>query len=162
MFSSRQTIHYGKKIAVQECYDRLKKENQDPSSRALAKAAGVSKNFALKIIKEIKEQGAITPVKEITTCQGIGSRVLAPGDAQFLLDLRSRNNKLRNIDYVIELREKRGIKVSVGFITQFFQKIGPFKGNFKVPSMVPMDKYHPKNIKKWDDYIFFIRTIDPR
>ena len=139
----------------------------DPSQRALARHAKVSAKFAKKIIREIKRNGAIVPITDIKEerwekkNKGVGCFCLSGVDINILLQLRDEDSTRSNASYVNRLLLSTGTTVSESFISTFFQRIGPYRGNFRKLPTVPIDKYRPSNIITYQDYLNYISVIPP-
>ena len=140
---------------------------KNPSERKLAEEAGVGKTFARKIIDEIKETGGIVPVEDLKEERwerkekGVGCICLTLFEQQLLLDLRKEDPTRANEYYIASIYQTTGNIISSAFITSFFKKVGPYKGNFRKLPKVPLDKYKPSNIQTYSDYLFYISTIPP-
>ena len=103
----------------------------------------MSPNYARKIITEIEEHGRIIPVEDLKVersderVKGVGSKVLTLEEQMFLLELRNLDSTRTRDNYVINLFQFCGKHVSKTFISDFFLKIGPFKGSFRaIPQVV--------------------------
>ena len=129
-------------------YWRMKTESggKNPSQRKLAEEAGVGKTFAGKVIDEIKETGGIIPVEDLKEERwekkekGVGCICLTLFEQQLLLDLRREDPTRANESYISLIFHSTGNIVSSSFITTFFKKVGPYKGNFRKLPKVPLDK----------------------
>lgn len=142
------------KLEVAEKYHNLKNASgngQPPSARVLAAAADVSPSFALKIIDEIDVHGRVLPPGEIERdcVRGVGSIALDDGDERFLLHLRFVDPSRTNRSYVEWLHTHRGTLVSESFISDWFKNRFQFSGSFRSSSIVPIDKFKPANIARY-------------
>jgi len=58
------------------------------------------------------------------------------------------------------LRVQRGTIVSESTISRWFLTHFPFKGSFRKPNLVLIDKFKPNNVLRAKDYIDFVKNID--
>ena len=79
--------------------------------------------------------------------KGVGSNSLTLFEQQMLLDLRREDPTRSNESYCSSIFHSTGNIVSSSFISTFFKKAGPFKGNFCKLPKVPLDEYKPSNIQ---------------
>ena len=139
VFSCGKEYKTEKKVEVEMVYWRLKANSggSDPSQRQLAKEAKVGKTFAAKVLKEIKETGGIISVEDLKEerwerkQKGVGCICISLMEQQFLLDLRREDPTRTNTSYISSLHQLTGNIVSSSFISSFFKKVGPYKGNFR-------------------------------
>ena len=119
-----------KKVEVEEEYWQLRVRGggKAPSKRELAKVAGVSPNYAQKIIGEIEEYGAVVDVNTLKLerwerrIKGVGSHCLTLQEQCLLLTLRDEDSTRTNSNYCHQLLIFSGKKVSTRFISSFFKK----------------------------------------
>jgi hypothetical protein len=57
-----------------------------------------------------------------------------------------------NLDYIRQLELYYGKLVSSGFISTWFKKIFPFRGSFRKPNLIPLDKFKKRNILRFLKY----------
>ena len=145
-----------KKVEVEMVFWRMKvASGKNPSQRKLAEEAGVGKTFAAKIIDEIEETGGIVPVEDLEEERwerkekGVGCICLTLFEQQMLLDLRREDPTRSNESYCSSIFHSTGNIISSSFISMFFKKFRPFKGNFRKLPKVPLDKYKPLNIQTY-------------
>jgi hypothetical protein len=157
-----------KKVECEETHRRPCAQNgRPPSIRAFAKEAKVSRKFAKKMMEEIKSNGHVVSVESLKKkrheenphLRGAGAQKLSPHEKQILIDLRHDDPSRSNIGYVAMLHQITGTKVSKSFITNFFKEIGPYKAKLRKVPMIPIDKYRPKNIKTYQDYLRYVSDI---
>ena len=74
LFENGKEYSTFKKVEVEEEYWRLRVRGggKAPSKRELVKVAGVSPNYAQKIIREIEEYGAVVDVNTLSWRDGKG------------------------------------------------------------------------------------------
>ena len=83
--------------------------------------------------------------------KGIGA-FLTTEEEIFLLSLRLEAPERPNIDYIHQLNEYYGKIVSSGFISDWFKKRFPFRGSFRKPNLIPLDKFKKRNILRFLQY----------
>ena len=149
------------KLEVADKYESLTNESRNqkhPSARALAKAASVSPSFAQKIIDEIHSNGRVLAPDERVPHRecGVGSISLDEDDERYLLYLRFVDPSRSNRSYVEWLRLCRGTRVSESLISEWFKERFAFSGSFRGSYVIPIDKFKPDNIKRYQRYIEFV------
>ena len=159
-----------KKAEVEREYWRLVGKAEDgktPSKRVLAKAAKVSPNYTRKIIVEIQERRKIITVENLKLKRkderkkGVGALSLTLEEQMFLLDLQNLDSTRTRSNYIHNLFMFCDKSVSHSFISEFFIKIGPFKGTFRKLPQTPIDKFKPQNIQTYSGYLNYISSIPP-
>lgn len=93
--------------------------------------------------------------------EGVGVHCLTLFEQQFLLDLSREDPTRTNQSYITSIYQTTGNIISSSFISTFFAKVGPYKGNFRKLPKVPLDEYKPSNIQTYSDYLLYISTIPP-
>lgn len=93
--------------------------------------------------------------------KGVGCLCLTCVDVGVLLQLRCFNPAISNNSYVANLFRLIVTIISSSVNSTFFDNIGPYKGNPQLMKKVPSDKYHPKNIVIYNDYLAYIASIPP-
>ena len=155
------------KIRIAMVYEELKEEaaitGKPPvSKRQLAVAASVSPEYAGKIMDEVDSGGIVDPATvDPERERGPGSMTLDLEDELLLLRLHQWKPSMRLSQYCMYLRVQRGTIVSESTISRWFLTRFPFKGSFRKPNLVPIDKFKPNNILRAKDYIDFVKNIDP-
>jgi hypothetical protein len=125
------------------------------SVKNVSKRAKVSWYYAKAVMKEYKETDYLTDPFEVHD-EILKARAttlhLHVEEEMFLLALRAESPKRPNIDYIKELYETYGRVVSSSFISRWFKKRFEFRGDFKKPNLVPLDKWRPTNITSYLEY----------
>lgn len=151
------------KLEVAEKYNMLKNESENgmpPSSRALGAAANVSPSFAQKILDEIETFGDVIPPEDIVPMRprGVGGIALDEHDERLLLYLRFIDPSRTNKSYVDWLRACHGTIVSESLISDWFKNRFTFNASFRSTSTVPIDKFKPENILRYQEYVSFMNN----
>jgi hypothetical protein len=135
--------------AVEDAFPAL------PSKIAVAKSAGVSTCFVRKVAAELASTGQLADpdiaVAETDKRVGTGD-FLTKEEVVFLLSLRAESPSRPNKDYAARLYETYGRHVSPQFISDWFKKGFPYKGSFRKPNLIPLDKFRPENIVRYLEY----------
>jgi hypothetical protein len=122
----------------------------------VAERAKVSWHYANAVMKEYKETDYLAdPFQvhdETIKARATTTLHLNVEEEIYMLALRAEDPKQPNIDYIKELYESYGRMVSSSFITRWFQNRFEFRGDFKKPNLVPLDKWRPTNIKSYLEY----------
>ncbi len=126
-----------------------------PSRERVAAKARVSPSYAETVIRELTETGHVLDPEELKLQWnkkiGIGA-FLTTEEEIFLLSLRLESPERPNIDYIRQLEEYYGKVVSSGFISDWFKKRFPFRGSFRKPNLIPLDKFKRRNIVRFLEY----------
>jgi hypothetical protein len=126
-----------------------------PSRERVAAEARVSPYYAEIVIRELTETGHVVD-PEILKQQwnkprGIGA-LLSTEEEIFLLSLRLEAPERPNLDYIRQLDQYYGKLVSSNFISMWFKKRFPFRGSFRKPNLIPLDKFKKNNILRFLEY----------
>jgi hypothetical protein len=150
------------KIQVAEIYLEMREIDPDVSIRAVSLAASVGKNFATKVVSEVKSGALINPHLQVRYCaRGAGSLTILYKDGLLLLALWAKNNQTTLKAYSRCLYLATGKFVSRNTICQWFLTAMPFKGGLRIVNQVPIDKYKPKNILRLLKFMDKILRINP-
>jgi transposase len=126
-----------------------------PSLRDLAVRAKISHMYARKVIIELTNTGSLTN-PEVTNSERIRDAekilYLDPVEELFLLALRAENPARSNTDYVAKLFTYYGTLVSASFISLWFKTRFDYKGSFRKPNLVPLDKFKQDNVVRYIEY----------
>jgi len=163
VYKNGEAYNIQKKIEVARKYGSMKEESFGPvSGRSLAKEAGVSPTFALKIISEVESGKILDPSKMVPNRRrGIGSLTFTEIDEAVLLALRDEN-PCRLLDgYSRELYRYTGTVASESLICDWFLHRFPCSGGLRKTSMVPIDKFSQDNIQRTHDFVEMIRQVSP-
>ena len=141
---------FSKKWDVAVVYFRLWEANWplQPSMASLAKHARVNRKYATKVINELTVTGyLINPSatkgnKNQARGCGLG---LTLEEEVFLLALRIECPSRPNTDYVAKLKDYYGKEFSATRISVWFRERYEYAGTFKVPNLVPIDKWMMRN-----------------
>ena len=144
----------------------LKKGNgAKPTVDSVAKSSRVGWDFAKKVMMEVQDYNCVLPPPVPNESElrqrGVGSKSLTPEEEVFLLWLRFEDPHRSNQSYVNSLYASFGKQVSTTFISEWFKCRFDHKGNFKVPSLEPLDKYKPENIAAYLEFLQFRSSVDP-
>jgi len=157
------------KLEVADKYESLtiaRGNGQPPSARALAHAASVSPSFAQKVIEELQVHGRVLPPDEIVSdrARGVGIIALDENDERLLLHLRFVDPCRTNRSYVDWLVMCHGKCVSESLISDWFKNRFTFNASFRSTSIVPIDKFKPENLVRYQKYIEFVMNplVDAR
>ncbi len=71
---------------------------------------------------------------------------LNPTEELFLLALRAEDPARPNRDYITQLALYYGTSVSLSFISLWFKTRFDYKGSFRKPNLVPLDKFRQENV----------------
>ena len=146
-----------KKQAV--ALEYLKMATQAGSTRVsiskVAKQAKVGWKFANKVVKEYEQSTTLRDPKDEHKEQvnnKKGKRLLTIEEEVFLLALRAEDPTRTNLEYIQLLQSTYGRLVSSTFISTWFKKRFQFPGDFKKPSVVPLDKWRPINVARYVEF----------
>ena len=154
-----------KKVAVAQELVRLSREKApvQPTITELAAAAKVSWKYADQVYTEILTYGWVVHPDDIRRnkriARGVGLK-LQRDEELFLLALRSQNPQRPNLDYIRQLYDYSGTKVSSTFISQWFQNRFDHSGAFRKPNLVPIDKFRQANILRYAEYRVLMETLN--
>ena len=128
---------------------------QRPTHQDLATLAKISKSYARKVIIELENTGSLTD-PEATNCEKRREKekqyYLDPTEELFLLALRAENPGRTNHDYCTQLALYYGTTVSTSFISDWFRTRFDYKGSFRKPNLVPLDKFRQENVIRFVEY----------
>lgn len=134
------------------------------SINAIAKEAGVSWNFATKVIDKIQAGCLIDPkqvFRQLNERSGAGAKTISHDDGLLLLAMHAENNCRTLANYRMSLYQATGNLVSKSVICKWFLTKHTFKGGLRVLDKVPIDKYSPDNCLCLMEYLDLIVQIDP-
>jgi len=155
-----------KKLFVAETVQRLRQESgSDPTDVEVSQRTSVGRGFVAKVKEELRVHGHILRPDEIVQrrATGVGSRSLDEEDENLLLLLRYLDPTRSNQSYVENLYLYRGTVVSESLISNWFAHRFDHSGKFRVPNLIPVDKFKPENILRYLEFILFMSTVqDPR
>jgi hypothetical protein len=120
---------------------------QRPTHPDLTTLAKISKSYARKVIVELKNTGSLTDPEATNSENRRDTKkqyYLDPTEELFLLALRAKSPGRPNHDYVTQLALYYGTSVSTTFILEWFKTRFDYKGSFRKPNLVPLDKFRQK------------------
>ena len=101
-----------------------------PSIKAFARAANVSRDFATKVVNELRDGQIIDPKSSVRNIpRGKGSRSITDDDGSILLRLQSKNNQRSLNDYRLSLHQETGKWVCRSVICQWLPRAHEFRGS---------------------------------
>lgn len=155
-----------KKLSVAETVKRLRLESgSDPTDVEVSQLTSVGRGFVAKVKEELRVHGHILRPDEIVQrrATGVGVRSLDEDDEALLLFLRYLDPTRSNQSYVENLYLYRGTVVSESLISNWFAHRFDHSGKFRVPNLIPVDKFKPENVLRYLEFILFMSTVqDPR
>jgi transposase len=126
-----------------------------PSLRQLASLSKISVSTARRIIMELENTGSLCD-QEHTNSQKTRDReknyYLERTEELFLLALRAEKPARPNRDYIANLATYSGTVVSSTFISEWFRTRFDYKGSFRKPNLVPLDKFRRENVIRFVEY----------
>jgi len=131
----------------------------------VSKLTSVGRGFVAKVKEELRLHENILRPDEIVQrrATGVGVRSLDEDDENLLLFLRYQDPTRSNQSYVEHLYLYHGTVVSESLISNWFAYRFDHSGKFRVPNLIPVDKFKPENIVRYLDFVLFMSTIqDPR
>jgi transposase len=152
-----------KRIKVAEIYLGLLDERAyplHPSVREVSQLGECSWHVANEVITELKVLGA---VEDPEARRRAKNNVLGPGQKlstvheMFLLSLRTLDPARPLYNYVQELNNQFGLKVSTQSISDWFHKRWDHRGNLKRANLVPLDKWKPINKLRYYEFVQKLR-----
>jgi transposase len=126
-----------------------------PTQQDLATKAKVSKSYARLVIMELENTGSLTDreaTNSIARREKEKNYYLDPTEELFLLALRSESPGRPNTDYMSQLSMFYGTVVSSNFISEWFKTRFDYKGCFRKPNLVPLDKFRQENVIRFIEY----------
>ena len=140
-------------IYLDLCHEKLPDR---PTQRDFASKAKISTYYARKIIIELTNTGSLTD-PEVLNSERIRDKekllYLEPEEELFLLALCSSEKPARpNTDYVAQLFTFYGTLILASFISVWFKTRFDFKGSFRKPNLVPLDKFRPENVVRYIEF----------
>jgi hypothetical protein len=144
---------FSKKWEVAAAYFRLWEAYWPvkPSMRSLAREVLVDDKFAKKVINELTATGhlqnpSITKLSK-NVRRGVGLNFTLEEEV-FLLSLRIECPYRPNTDYVAKLKDYYDRDVSASTISVWFKERYEYAGTYKVPNLVPIDKWLMRNASR--------------
>jgi hypothetical protein len=142
-----------KKWEVATAYLKMWEDNYPtkPSMSSLARRAGVTDKWARKVIDELTETGQLENpgvtkhAKKVA--RGVGLDFTLE-EENFLLSLRIECPFRPNTDYVNKLKDKYDRDISASTISVWFKERYDYAGTYKVPNLVPIDKWRLRNAER--------------
>jgi hypothetical protein len=131
-----------------------------PSIKAFARAANVSRDFATKVVNELRDGQIFDPKSLVRNIpRGKGSRSITDDDGSILLRLRSENNQHSLNDYRLSLHQETGKWVCRSVICQWFLRAHEFRGSVRKLTQVPVDELKPDNLLRAVEYTTIIDQL---
>ena len=155
---------YTVKLSIGQAYQTLLNDSYPirPSNRAVARMAQVSRYYAGQVIEELLETGTLLD-PEIIKKARLADRPqiyhLSIEEEMFLLALRTEQPSRPNVSYVIELLNHYGTCVTAQFIGKWFAKRFDYRGVFKKPNLVPLDKFKPENFLRYQEWRLLLAQL---
>ncbi len=152
-YENGRSYPLSKKWEVATAYLKLWEDNYPikPSMSSLARCAGVTDKWAKKVIEELTKTGQLENpgVRKYTknVARGVGLD-LTVEEENFLLSLRIECPFRPNTDYVNKLKEKYDRDISASTISVWFKERFDYAGTYKVPNLVPIDKWRLGNAER--------------
>jgi transposase len=146
-----------KRLEIGYTYLQLCKDvfPQRPTHQDLATQARISKSYARKLIIELENTGSLSD-PEATNSEKRRDKenefYLDPSEELFLLALRSEKPGRPNHEYCTELAKYYGTSISTSFISDWFSTRFDYKGSFRKPNLVPLDKFRQENVIRYVEY----------
>ena len=153
-YTNGNVYEWKDKVRVANVYfELLSTEGPEVTCRRLAKETKVSRGYAYKVLKELRYfKTVLDPaLKSYYDGNKKGMNQLTHQQQVFLLAMRSRHPTAPNYRYIKELQDTYDINVSSSYITRFFANRFIYKGRFRKPNNVPLDKW------KLDNLVNFVR-----
>jgi hypothetical protein len=126
-----------------------------PTHRQAAKKEKVCTKSIRKIIMELENTGSLQD-PDLINSEKMRTRekqfYLEPSEELFLLALRAENPGRPNREYVAQLYITYGTIVSTSFISVWFEKRLTYRGSFRKPNLVPIDKFRRENVIRFIEY----------
>jgi hypothetical protein len=152
-----------KKAEVKDAYIELIQELYPlkPTYHVIARRAKVGYNYARKVVREVNaHNGSIVDPYLLREQHRLsigpiqpGKKTLSVADEIFLLSLRSDNPARPLSSYVNELYHSRGLQISESTISRWLLYRFDFRGSFRKPNLVPLDKYRLENIARYKEFM---------
>jgi hypothetical protein len=152
-----------RKTEVQDAYLELLQEMYPlrPTYHAIARRARVGYKYARQVAREVDaKNGSITDPdlirEQIRLSNGPtrpGKKTLSAADEIFLLSLRADNPARPLNSYVNELYHSRGVRISESTISRWFLTRFDYRGSFRKPNLVPLDKFRLENIARYKEFM---------
>lgn len=157
---------HAKKLEVASAIvlQHAKSGGERPNTSAVMRQCKVSREFANKIEKELREDGrATTPNKNSPNhgSVGHGSRSLDDSDIFILFKLYMELPSRGLRSYASQLEYFTGTVVSQSTLCRFFLEAFPYSAALHRPNLVPHDKFRPENFMTAVEYLNIIAKVDP-
>jgi transposase len=126
-----------------------------PTQREVAENSKISTKIARKVIMELENTGSLQDpdlIKSDKMRTREKNYYLEPCEELFLLSLRAENPGRPNRDYVVHLYKFYGTIISTSFVSKWFEKRLTYKGSFRKPNLVPIDKFKRENVIRFIEY----------
>jgi hypothetical protein len=123
-----------------------------PQTSHVAKVAKVGWKYAAKVVDEITITGDLIDPDIQKVEQNLSrerGEFLSQEEEVFLLLLRAEDATRPLVDYVQNLDENNGTRISVGYLCNWFKTRWQFRGSLRKASLIPYDKLKPKNIARF-------------
>lgn len=123
-----------------------------PSLRKIADTVRVSHVYVKKVLDETKTNSIFgDPRATLFEKKKIGDMLTAE-EEMFLLSLHACDATRPNSSYQRELFLTYGTLVSRSFVTNWFSKRFDFKGHFRKPNLIPLDKFKEENMQRFCEF----------
>jgi hypothetical protein len=150
-YENGKQYSFAKKWEVASVFLRLWNENfpEEPTNmRELARQSKVSPGYARKVVNELSTTGQLrnpcVTKLEKRVARGVALDFTIEEEV-FLLALRIDCPFRPNTDYVAKLKDYYDRDVSPSLISNWFKNRFDYAGTYKVPNLVPIDKWMMRN-----------------
>jgi hypothetical protein len=117
--------------------------------------AKISKSYARKVIIELENTGSLTD-PEATNSENRHKTekqyYLDPTEELFLLALKAESPGRPNHDYCTQLALSYGTSVSTSLFSDWLKTRSDYKGSFRKPNLLPLDKFCQDNVIRFVEY----------
>jgi len=163
VYLSGSSMSFGQKVQVAAEYAKAKSDNcgSRPNLSALARRCQVSRGLVRKVEADIVSCGrVIKKGKDVPV--GPGSRSMSGLDMFVIMMLYHEEPSRSLKSYVRGLFDSTGKIVHRSTISRFFSDGFAIKGSLCKPTLIPYDKFRPKNLERAMEYLLSISKHDRR
>jgi hypothetical protein len=127
----------------------------------VARRAQVGWHFAKKVMDELELGGVVLDPAFHKPDKGDKKVCGELGKVHefFLLALRAEKPRRSNLQYVGLLRDTFGVEISTSSISNFVLKRFTFAGKFRVPNLVPLDKFKVGNKARYYEFLAKVNLL---
>jgi hypothetical protein len=133
-----------------------------PRVADVARASQVGWKFAAKVIREIITTGNLFDPEELRLRQNQSRECgdwLSQEQEVYLLSLRAADASRPLHDYINNLEESYGTRITAAYLSKWFKTRWQFRGTLRKANLIPYDKFKPENMARFVEFRHWLDVL---